>query len=127
LPDGLAAATAAIAATGYGTLAVEMLEDVPALTDIVVAVGGGALLAGVCAAAADRVPVWGGEPTGSPCLAAARNAPKRRLRRLRRRRRRGPGRRCALAAAQRIAPHRPADAVVGVVACGANATLRDLT
>lgn len=34
---------------------------------------------------------------------------------------------CALAAAQRIAADLPEDAVVGVAACGANVTLRDVT
>jgi threonine dehydratase len=177
--DELAASTGALAlddmsdaaiAAGYGTLAMEMLEDVPALTDIVVAVGGGALLAGVCAAVADRVRVWGGEPTGSPCLVEALAAGRplatavtTRISTLGvpsvsplildsvRGRTAGvvlipdedsyaatrrliedakvwsePAAGCALAAAQRIAPGRPADAVVGVVACGANATLTDV-
>jgi len=141
------------------------------IATVVVAVGGGALLAGVCAAAGDRVRVWGGEPTGSPCLAEALAADRplttavtTRISTLGvpsvsqlildsvRGRTAGivlipdedayaaarrliedakvwsePAAGCALAAAQRIAPDLPADAVVGVVVCGANATLRDLT
>ncbi len=178
--DELAASTGALAlddmsdaaiAAGYGTLAVEMRQDVPALTDIVLAVGGGALLAGVCAAVPPTVRVWGGEPSGSPCLveALAANQPvttpvTTRISTLGvpsvsplildsvRGRTSGivlisdedsyvatrrliedakvwsePAAGCALAAAQRIAADLPEDAVVGVVACGANATLSSVT
>lgn len=56
---------------GQGTLAVEVVADLPALDTIVVAVGGGGLLAGVCAAVADRIRVVGVETEGCPTLAAA--------------------------------------------------------
>ncbi|GIJ67714.1 serine/threonine dehydratase [Virgisporangium ochraceum] len=56
-------------ATGYGTLAPEIVEDVPSVTDLVVSVGGGALLAGVCRAVDLRV--WAAEPDGADCLSAA--------------------------------------------------------
>jgi threonine dehydratase len=61
-------------AAGYGTLAAELIEDAPGVTDVVVSVGGGALLAGVCAAVAHLAPtvrVWGGEPVGAACMQAA--------------------------------------------------------
>ncbi len=180
--DELVAGTGAVAlddmsdaaiAAGYGTLALEIVEDVPDLTDLVLAVGGGALLAGTCVAlekAAPAVRIWGGEPTGSPCLAEALDADRPVTTPVTTRistlgvpsvsqlildRVRGrtagivriaddesyaatrrlveeakvwaePAAGCALAAAQRLAADVPDDAVVGVVVCGANATLDDL-
>lgn len=56
-------------ANGYGTLAAEIVEDAPEVTDLVVAVGGGALLAGVCRAVDRRV--WAAEPEDADCLSAA--------------------------------------------------------
>lgn len=59
-------------AAGAGTLALEILEDLQSQVDtIVVAVGGGGLLAGVAAAAEGAARVVGVEPTGVPTLHAA--------------------------------------------------------
>lgn len=57
---------------GQGTLALEVLADVGDACDaIVVAVGGGGLLAGTCAAAAGEIAIWGVEPEGIPTMHAA--------------------------------------------------------
>ena len=62
-------------AAGAGTLALELLEQVPTgLDTVVVAVGGGGLMAGVAAALEGRVHVVGAEPTGAPTLNAALEA-----------------------------------------------------
>ena len=50
---------------GQGTLALELLEDVPDVETIVVPVGGGGLVAGIAAAAPDRR-IIAVEPEGSP-------------------------------------------------------------
>lgn len=56
---------------GQGTVAAEVVADVPGVDTIVVAVGGGGLLAGVCAAVQDRVRVVAVETDGCPTLDAA--------------------------------------------------------
>jgi threonine dehydratase len=57
---------------GQGTLALEVLGDLQEACDaIVVAVGGGGLLAGTCLAAGGAVPLWGVEPEGIPTMHAA--------------------------------------------------------
>lgn len=56
---------------GAGTLGLELLEDAPDLDTVVVAVGGGGLLAGVAAAVADRARVVAVEPVTIPTLHAA--------------------------------------------------------
>jgi threonine dehydratase len=59
---------------GQGTVALEMLEDVPDADVYVVAVGGGGLIAGVAAVVHARNPrarILGVEPVGSPTLHAA--------------------------------------------------------
>jgi len=56
---------------GAATIAVEILEDVPEAASVVVPVGGGGLLAGIClalAAARPDVKVYGVEPVGSASL-----------------------------------------------------------
>ncbi|HEX2892459.1 MAG TPA: threonine/serine dehydratase [Marmoricola sp.] len=58
-------------AAGAGTLALELLEQAPDLDTVVVAVGGGGLMAGVAAALEGRVQVIGVEPTGAPTLSRA--------------------------------------------------------
>jgi threonine dehydratase len=58
-------------AAGAGTLALELLEDVPDLDTVVVAVGGGGLFAGVAAALDGRARVVAVEPEGAPTLHAA--------------------------------------------------------
>ncbi|WP_328293860.1 threonine/serine dehydratase [Kineococcus sp. NBC_00420] len=55
-------------AAGAGTLALELLEDVPDVDTVVVAVGGGGLFAGVAAALEGRVRVVAVEPVGAPTL-----------------------------------------------------------
>jgi threonine dehydratase len=62
---------------GQGTLGLEILEDVPDLDTVVVAVGGGGLVSGVSTAIAARRPdvrVVAVEPVGSPTLKASLDA-----------------------------------------------------
>jgi threonine dehydratase len=54
---------------GHGTLALEILDDVPGVGTVVVPVGGGGLVAGVATAVDCRV--VGVEPVGAPSLTAA--------------------------------------------------------
>lgn len=62
-------------AAGAGTLALELLDQVPGGFDTaLVAVGGGGLMAGVAAALEGRAQVVGVEPTGAPTLHAALDA-----------------------------------------------------
>ncbi len=56
---------------GQGTLALELLDQVDGLDTVILAVGGGGLLAGVAAALRDRVRVVGVEPETIPTLHAA--------------------------------------------------------
>jgi threonine dehydratase len=58
-------------AAGAGVLAEEVLADVPDVDTLVVAVGGGGLLAGVLAAVAGRARVVAVEPANAPTLHAA--------------------------------------------------------
>lgn len=58
-------------AAGAGVLAEEVLTDLPDADTLVVAVGGGGLLAGVLAAVAGRARVVAVEPVGAPTLHAA--------------------------------------------------------
>lgn len=58
-------------AAGQGTIAAEMLADAPHLDALLVAIGGGGLIAGIAAAAAALKPgirIVGVEPTGAPTL-----------------------------------------------------------
>jgi threonine dehydratase len=62
-------------AAGAGTLGLEILEDLDAQVDtVLIAVGGGGLLAGVAAAVEGTARVVGVEPTGAPTLAEALRA-----------------------------------------------------
>jgi threonine dehydratase len=56
---------------GNGTMALELEEQAPAVDTVLVAVGGGGLIAGVLAAYAGRVRVVAVETTGTSALAAA--------------------------------------------------------
>ena len=56
---------------GQGTVALELLEDHPELDVLVVPVGGGGLMAGVVAAAADRVEVVGVQSESYPAFVSA--------------------------------------------------------
>ena len=55
---------------GHGTLALELLEDVPDLETVVVGVGGGGLVAGIVTALDGRARVVAVEPERSPALSA---------------------------------------------------------
>lgn len=59
---------------GAGTLGSEVLQQVRGVTSIVVAVGGGGLMAGVAAATHDLATVTGVEPYNAPTLHAALEA-----------------------------------------------------
>ncbi len=55
---------------GHGTLALEVLEDVPELEAVVVGVGGGGLVSGIVAALDGRARVIAVEPENSPAFSA---------------------------------------------------------
>lgn len=62
---------------GNGTLGLEILDDLPGMTDLVVSVGGGGLLAGLIVAIKARRPevrIWAVETEGAPTLGAALRA-----------------------------------------------------
>jgi threonine dehydratase len=59
---------------GAGTIGLELLEQVEEPATIVVAVGGGGLMAGIAAATAGRATVVGVEPENAPTLHAALDA-----------------------------------------------------
>jgi len=56
---------------GQGTLGLELLEDTPQITDLIVAIGGGGLMTGVATAIKSLKPnvrVWGVETEGADCM-----------------------------------------------------------
>jgi threonine dehydratase len=55
---------------GHGTLALELLEDVPELETVVVGVGGGGLVSGIVTAIDGRAHIVAVEPENSPALSA---------------------------------------------------------
>jgi threonine dehydratase len=62
---------------GQGTLGLEILDDLPDMDAIIVAIGGGGLISGVATAIRARRPavrIIGVEPTGSPTLRASLDA-----------------------------------------------------
>lgn len=62
---------------GQGTIGLEILEDVPDVTDVIVSIGGGGLSGGVACAIRSLKPsvnVWGVETSGAHSMAAALNA-----------------------------------------------------
>ena len=62
---------------GQGTIGLEILSDVPDVTDVVVSIGGGGLAGGVAAAikaAAPSVNIWGVETRGAESMYAALSA-----------------------------------------------------
>lgn len=64
---------------GNGTVALEILEDCPQITDIIVSIGGGGLIAGIICAIKAVKPatrVWGVEPENAPTMARALDAGK---------------------------------------------------
>lgn len=59
---------------GQGTLGLEILDDVPGVTDVIVSIGGGGLAGGVALAVKAQRPgvrVWGVETEGAPTMARA--------------------------------------------------------
>jgi len=60
--------------SGHGTLALELLEDVPELETVVVGVGGGGLVSGIVAALDGRARVIAVEPERSPAFSAGLEA-----------------------------------------------------
>ncbi len=64
---------------GQGTIGLEILEEVPEVTDVIVSIGGGGLSAGVAAAIKAEKPdtkIWGVETRGAHSMAAAFEAGK---------------------------------------------------
>jgi threonine dehydratase len=64
---------------GTGTISIEILEDLPEVTDIFISIGGGGLIAGNLVAMKSLKPdvrVWGVETEGSPTMKAALDAGK---------------------------------------------------
>lgn len=59
---------------GTGTVAIELGQQAPAVTTVLAGVGGGGLLAGLCAAYDGRVRVVGAEPEDAPTLTRALKA-----------------------------------------------------
>lgn len=62
---------------GQGTLGLEILEDVPQVTDVILGVGGGGLLAGVATAIKSLKPavrIWGVETEGADCVSRSIHA-----------------------------------------------------
>jgi len=64
---------------GQGTIGLEILDDVPQVTDIIVSVGGGGLIGGIATAVRSLKPsvrVWGVESAGADCMAKSLAAGK---------------------------------------------------
>ncbi len=59
---------------GAGTLGTELIQQAPAAGTVLASVGGGGLLAGICAAYAGQARVVGVEPEGAPTLTRALRA-----------------------------------------------------
>jgi threonine dehydratase len=61
---------------GQGTLGLEILEDVPELTDVFVSIGGGGLMSGTAVAirSQKKVRFWGVETEGADAMARALDA-----------------------------------------------------
>ena len=60
-----------IVVAGQGTIGLEILDDVPQVTDIIVSVGGGGLIGGIATAVRSLKPtvrVWGVETEGADCM-----------------------------------------------------------
>ena len=57
---------------GQGTMGLEILEDTPQVTDVIVAIGGGGMMTGVATAIKTLKPavrIWGVETEGADCMA----------------------------------------------------------
>jgi len=68
-----------IVVAGQGTIGLEILDDVPQVTDIIVSVGGGGLIGGIATAVRSLKPtvrVWGVETEGADCMSKSLAAGK---------------------------------------------------
>jgi threonine dehydratase len=64
---------------GQGTVGLEIMEDVPQVTDVIVSIGGGGLMSGVATAVKSLKPsvrVWGVETEGADCMSQSLAAGK---------------------------------------------------
>ena len=64
---------------GQGTVGLEILEDVPQVTDVIVSIGGGGFAGGVATAVKSLKPavrIWGVETEGADCMAQSLAAGK---------------------------------------------------
>src|SRR6266478_4860621 len=64
---------------GQGTIGLEILDDVPHVTDIIASVGGGGLIGGIATAVRSLKPsvrVWGVETEGADCMSKSLTAGK---------------------------------------------------
>jgi threonine dehydratase len=64
---------------GQGTVGLEILEDVPQVTDIILSIGGGGFMSGVATAVKSLKPavrIWGVETEGAACMAQSLAAGK---------------------------------------------------
>jgi len=71
--------TDSLVMAGQGTTGLEIVEDVPQLTDCITSIGGGGLISGVAVAIKGRLPkarVWGVETLGADCMSRALAAGK---------------------------------------------------
>ena len=62
---------------GNGVVALEIMQDCPDMTDIIVSIGGGGLIAGIISAVKAAIPqarVWGVEPDSAPTMRRALDA-----------------------------------------------------
>jgi len=62
---------------GQGTVGLEIVADIPEVTDVIVSVGGGGLMSGVAVAVKESKPgakVWGVETEGANCMSLALKA-----------------------------------------------------
>jgi threonine dehydratase len=62
---------------GTGTLGLEMLDDLPEMTDVIISIGGGGLIGGITVAIKSLKPVvrvWGVETEGTPTMGKALEA-----------------------------------------------------
>ena len=59
---------------GQGTVGLEIVDDLPGVTDVIVSIGGGGLMGGVATAVKSLRPqarIWGVETVGADCMAQA--------------------------------------------------------